>query len=40
MTDEDLGEVIQLQGDQRLKVKQFLISEGICAGDKIKVHGF
>jgi len=37
--DEELGQVIQLQGDQRLKVQGFLASEGI---DKkiIKLHGF
>lgn len=38
--DEDLGQVIQLQGDQRMKVKQFLVGESIVGGDKIKVHGF
>ncbi|CAH1764273.1 6421_t:CDS:2, partial [Entrophospora sp. SA101] len=37
--DEELGQVIQLQGDQRLKVQNFLAEEGI---DKkiIKIHGF
>ncbi|CAG8609731.1 3695_t:CDS:2 [Ambispora leptoticha] len=37
--DEELGQVIQLQGDQRLKVSNFLAEEGI---DKkiIKIHGF
>jgi len=37
--DEELGQVIQLQGDQRLKVQNFLSEEGI---DKkiIKIHGF
>lgn len=32
--------VIQLQGDQRLKMRQFLISENICKEDTIKLHGF
>ncbi|KAI8592873.1 translation initiation factor SUI1, partial [Geranomyces variabilis] len=38
--DEDLGEVIQLQGDHRLKIQQFLASNGIVPKDKIKIHGF
>lgn len=38
--DEEMGEVIQLQGDQRNKVHQFLIEEEIVEKDKIKVHGF
>jgi translation initiation factor 1 len=37
--DEELGQIIQLQGDQRLKVQNFLGDNGI---DKniIKIHGF
>jgi translation initiation factor 1 (eIF-1/SUI1) len=35
-----MGQVIQLTGDQREKVKTFFITEGIAAKDKIKVHGF
>ncbi|KNC97060.1 translation initiation factor SUI1 [Spizellomyces punctatus DAOM BR117] len=38
--DEDLGEVIQLQGDHRVKIQQFLASEGLASKDKIKIHGF
>jgi translation initiation factor 1 len=38
--DEEMGEVIQLQGDQRQKIQQFLIESGIASKDKIKVHGF
>ncbi|KAG9009686.1 Eukaryotic translation initiation factor eIF-1 [Tulasnella sp. 427] len=37
--DEQLGEVIQLQGDQRIKIKNFLIQNGMLASN-IKVHGF
>ncbi|KAG8884695.1 Eukaryotic translation initiation factor eIF-1 [Tulasnella sp. 403] len=37
--DEELGQVIQLQGDQRLKISSFLIDEGIPKG-MIKIHGF
>ncbi|KAG6896131.1 hypothetical protein C0992_010172 [Termitomyces sp. T32_za158] len=37
--DEKMGQVIQLQGDQRAKISNFLIENGL---DKsiIKVHGF
>ncbi|EGF82922.1 hypothetical protein BATDEDRAFT_84447 [Batrachochytrium dendrobatidis JAM81] len=38
--DDDLGQVIQLQGDHRLKVQTFLATEGIAPKDKIKLHGF
>lgn len=37
--DEELGQIIQLQGDQRQKVSAFLIEEGINKTD-VKVHGF
>ena len=37
--DEELGQVIQLQGDQRQKISMFLIEEGIPKQD-VKVHGF
>ena len=37
--DPDLGQVIQLQGDQRKVVAQFLIDEKIAKRDVIKVHG-
>ena len=40
LVDEpDLGQVIQLQGDQRKVVAQFLIDEKIAKRDVIKVHG-
>ncbi|KAJ3103340.1 Eukaryotic translation initiation factor eIF-1 [Phlyctochytrium planicorne] len=38
--DEELGEVIQLQGDQRAKVQQFLVDQEITTKDKVKIHGF
>ncbi|KAH7103892.1 eukaryotic translation initiation factor 1 [Auriculariales sp. MPI-PUGE-AT-0066] len=37
--DEELGQVIQLQGDQRLKISNFLVEENIPKST-IKVHGF
>ncbi|KAI8973715.1 translation initiation factor SUI1 [Mycotypha africana] len=38
--DEEHGEIIQMQGDQRQKMAEFLVSEGIAKKSDIKVHGF
>lgn len=38
--DEEHGEIIQMQGDQRFKMAEFLVSEGIAKKADIKVHGF
>eukprot|EP00743_Colponemidia_sp_Colp-15_P000992 GILK01001096.1.p1 GENE.GILK01001096.1~~GILK01001096.1.p1 ORF type:complete len:120 (-),score=20.42 GILK01001096.1:167-493(-) len=38
--DEELGHVIQLQGDQRKNVADFLIAEGIVDKNNVKIHGF
>ncbi|VFQ82538.1 unnamed protein product [Cuscuta campestris] len=38
--DPELGKVIQLQGDQRKNVSQFLVNAGILKKDQIKIHGF
>jgi len=38
--DPELGQVIQLQGDQRKNVLQFLTEEGLVKKDLIKIHGF
>ncbi|KAK4674413.1 Eukaryotic translation initiation factor eIF-1 [Podospora pseudopauciseta] len=43
ISDTEMGEVIQLQGDQRTKIKEFLTDKesGLGLDDKtIKVHGF
>ncbi|KZV71850.1 eukaryotic translation initiation factor 1 [Peniophora sp. CONT] len=37
--DEEMGQVIQLQGDQRTKISTFLTDEGIPR-NTIKLHGF
>lgn len=37
--NKELGRIIQLQGDQREKVKAFLTEEDIAAKKMIKVHG-
>ncbi|KAK4515507.1 uncharacterized protein ATC70_010457 [Mucor velutinosus] len=38
--DEEHGEIIQMQGDQRVKMAEFLVNEGIAKKAEIKVHGF
>ncbi|KAK9155728.1 hypothetical protein Sjap_003208 [Stephania japonica] len=38
--DDELGKVIQLQGDQRKNVSNFLVKAGIVKKDTIKIHGF
>lgn len=37
--DKEKGEVIQLQGDQRTLVKEFLVDQEICREDEIVLHG-
>ncbi|KAH7431935.1 hypothetical protein KP509_08G074300 [Ceratopteris richardii] len=38
--DLELGQVMQLQGDQRKNVAQFLTQRGIVKKEQIKLHGF
>ncbi|TQD99395.1 hypothetical protein C1H46_014965 [Malus baccata] len=38
--DKKLGKIIQLQGDQRNKVLQFLVDANIADKERIKIHGF
>ncbi|XP_055808573.1 protein translation factor SUI1 homolog [Solanum dulcamara] len=38
--DKELGKVIQLQGDQRKNVSQFLVNADIVKKEQIKIHGF
>lgn len=37
--DEKFGEVIQLTGDQRYKVRDYLVDNGIVEDDKVEIHG-
>ena len=37
--DKDKGTVIQLQGDKRRDVADFLLHEGIATEEEIKIHG-
>lgn len=39
LNEEERGEIIQLQGDKRNEVAEFLIQEGIGTKDNVKVHG-
>uniref|UniRef100_A0A7S4JEG6 SUI1 domain-containing protein n=1 Tax=Odontella aurita TaxID=265563 RepID=A0A7S4JEG6_9STRA len=38
--DEDSGEVIQLSGDQRTNVMEFLEDQEICTKGEVVLHGF
>ncbi|KAH9610525.1 hypothetical protein KSS87_000997 [Heliosperma pusillum] len=38
--DKELGKIIQLQGDQRKNVANFLVQAGLTEKDGIKIHGF
>lgn len=40
VNDETSGEIIQLQGDNRAGIVDFLVSEEIVGKDSIVVHGF
>jgi len=39
LKDEEMGEIIQLQGDRRKDAAEFLIKYNICGKDEVKVHG-
>lgn len=39
ITDEAVGEVIQISGDHRSGIAKFLIKEGISTKNQIKIHG-
>ncbi|EPZ32201.1 eIF1-like protein [Rozella allomycis CSF55] len=38
--DEKLGPVIQLQGDHRQKIFDFLVEQKLSSKESIKIHGF
>lgn len=38
--DDEMGEVIQMQGDQRVKVSEFLVNKIMMPKKNIKIHGF
>lgn len=37
--DSELGEIIQLSGDQRKNVREFLVDQEVCHEDQIVIHG-
>jgi len=37
--DEEFGEVIQLTGDQRIKVRDYLVDNSLVEADKVEIHG-
>ncbi|CAM0142571.1 unnamed protein product [Umbelopsis sp. WA50703] len=37
--DEEMGQVLQLSGDQRIKIAEFLVSQDIAKKTDIKIHG-
>jgi len=38
--DEEVGQVVQFQGDQRLKISDFIVKELGIKKERIKIHGF
>jgi len=38
--DSELGEIIQLSGDQRTNVNSFLVDQEICQKGSLVIHGF
>mmetsp|Transcript_55490 Transcript_55490/g.130952 ORF Transcript_55490/g.130952 Transcript_55490/m.130952 type:complete len:112 (-) Transcript_55490:463-798(-) len=40
IVDYDGKSIIQLQGDQRQLITDFLTTEGICTRDQLIIHGF
>lgn len=40
LQDEEYGDIIHLQGDQRKAVAEFLCTYHICQASEIKLHGF
>ena len=38
--DEELGKVLQLQGDQRKNVSTFIVENELAKKENIKIHGF
>ena len=38
--DDTFGEVIQLQGDHRQAVRDFLVDMKICGKDQLVIHGY
>lgn len=39
VTDEELGEILQLSGDQRTNIREFFIDQEVCHDDQVVIHG-
>jgi translation initiation factor 1 len=37
--DVELGEILQLSGDQRTNVRDFFVDQEVCFDDQIVIHG-
>ncbi len=37
--DPELGEIVQLSGDQRTNVREFFVDQEVCHEDQIVIHG-
>jgi translation initiation factor 1 len=37
--DEEMGEILQLSGDQRTNIRAFFVDQEICFEDQIVIHG-
>lgn len=37
--EEDLGDIIQLSGDQRSNIYEFLTTQEICTKEQVVIHG-
>ena len=37
--DPELGEILQLSGDQRTNVRDFFVDQEVCWDDQIVIHG-
>lgn len=38
--DKSLGRILQLQGDQRMKIMNFLVKANLVGKERVKIHGF
>lgn len=38
-TDPEMGEILQLSGDQRTNVREFFVDQQVCHEDQIVIHG-
>ena len=40
LNDEEFGEILNMQGDQRKAIAEFFCTYRICEPSEIKIHGF